>query len=183
MTVEWTAYGFDAAGSRYSPAATITSANVASLEVAWRYRTGESTDSRFATTRRIVISPDMLPCIRPPFATLAAIDMSTGACRWEVPLGSWRFAGVRHDDWGSLVLGGPIAAAGGVVFQAGTLDRAIRAFDTRTGRKLWRAELPAGARMTPMTYVAGGRQYVVVTAGGGKEFGQGGSVIAYALPR
>lgn len=137
----------------------------------------------YVMRRRIVISPDTLPCIRPPFATLTAIDMNSGARRWEVPLGSWSFAGVRHDDWGSLVLGGPIATAGGVVFQAGTLDRAVRAFDTRTGRELWRADLPAGARMTPMTYVAGGRQYVVVTAGGGKEFGTGDYVIAYALPR
>ncbi|HEY8310464.1 MAG TPA: hypothetical protein VIG47_07905, partial [Gemmatimonadaceae bacterium] len=77
-----------------------------------------------------------------------------------------------------------IVTAGGVVFQAGTLDRAVRAYDVRTGGELWRAQLPAGARMTPMTYVSArdGRQYLVVTAGGGKEFAAGDYVMAFALP-
>jgi len=46
-----------------------------------------------------------------------------------------------------------------------TLDRAFRAFDVETGKELWKASLPAGARATPMTYEAGGRQFVVIAAG------------------
>src|SRR2546427_4231089 len=45
-------------------------------------------------------------------------------------------------------------------------DRHLRAFDETTGRELWSAGLPAGAQALPVTYLAGGRQYVVVAAGG-----------------
>ncbi|MDQ2891461.1 MAG: PQQ-binding-like beta-propeller repeat protein, partial [Gemmatimonadota bacterium] len=138
----------------------------------------------YVMRRRLLIGPDSVPCIKPPFGTLTAVDMSTGARRWEVPLGSWPAGGPRNRNAGSLSLGGPIVTAGGVIFQAGTLDRQVRAFDVSTGRELWHAQLPAGARMTPMTYVSArdGRQYMVVTAGGGKEFGAGDYVIAFALP-
>ena len=56
--------------------------------------------------------------------------------------------------------------ASGLVFIGATLDRMVRAFDVETGRELWKAPLPAGARATPMTYEAGGRQYVVICGGG-----------------
>jgi quinoprotein glucose dehydrogenase len=134
--------------------------------------------------RRLLIGADSVPCVKPPFGTLVAVDMSTGQKRWEVPLGSWPTGGPGHENWGGIVLGGPIATAGGVIFQAGTLDRAIRAYDVSTGKELWHAQLPAGARSTPMTYVSAGnnRQYVVISAGGGDEFGIGDYVMAFALP-
>ena len=89
-----------------------------------------------------------------------------------------------HESWGGFALGGPIVTAGGVVFQAGTLDRQVRAYDAKSGKELWHAQLPSGARMTPMTYISArdGRQYMVVTAGGRKEFGAGDYVMAFALP-
>ena len=63
-------------------------------------------------------------------------------------------------------LGGPIVTASGLVFIAAANDDKLRAFDVLTGRELWRASLPAGGQATPMTYVAGGRQFVVIAAGG-----------------
>ncbi|HWG33245.1 MAG TPA: pyrroloquinoline quinone-dependent dehydrogenase [Gemmatimonadaceae bacterium] len=134
--------------------------------------------------RSLLVGPDSVPCVKPPFGTLIAIDMSTGARRWEVPLGGWPTGGPGREKWGGLALGGPIVTAGGVIFQAGTLDRMVRAYDAANGNELWSARLPAGARMTPMTYVSGrdGRQYMVITAGGGKEFGVGDYVMAFALP-
>lgn len=59
-----------------------------------------------------------------------------------------------------------------------------RAFDVETGRELWHAALPAGGQATPMTYVAGGRQFVVIAAGGHSRLGTrlGDAVLAYALP-
>ena len=73
--------------------------------------------------------------------------------------------------------------AGGIVFIGATLEHAIRAFDIESGRELWKADLPAGARATPMTYEAGGRQFVVIAAGGGGPFGAGDAIIAFALPK
>jgi quinoprotein glucose dehydrogenase len=85
---------------------------------------------------------------------------------------------------GSPNLGGPIVTAGGLVFIAATVDQQLRAFDVDTGRELWRGALPAGGKATPMTYAAGGRQYVAVAAGGdgGDIFGKGDEVVVFALP-
>ena len=79
-------------------------------------------------------------------------------------------------------LGGPILTAGGLVFIGASMDHFIRAFDIETGRELWKAELPAGARATPMTYVINGRQFVVIAAGGNEDWGKGDSIVAFALP-
>jgi quinoprotein glucose dehydrogenase len=147
----------------------------------------------FVMRRRILLGPSGLPCTKPPFGALVAIDLRTGQKRWEVPLGDLspltrgepaRAAAANRAPLGSVNLGGPIMTAGGVVFIAATLDRAIRAFDVETGRKLWEASLPASARATPMTYqvTSGGKQYVVICVGGGEEFGRDDQVIAFALP-
>jgi quinoprotein glucose dehydrogenase len=65
------------------------------------------------------------------------------------------------------------------------VDQYARAFDMATGKELWKARLPAGGQATPMTYMAGGRQFILVTAGGNMlmrtKFGD--YTIAYALPR
>jgi len=127
--------------------------------------------------RRLILGPTGLPCTPPPFAALVAVNLSTGAIAWNVPLGT--MGGFP----GSPNLGGPIVTAGGVVFIGATLDRQFRAFDVETGKELWNATLPAGARATPMTYEAGGRQFVVIAAGGGGPFGTGDAIIAFALPR
>ena len=61
-----------------------------------------------------------------------------------------------------------MVTAGGLVFIAATKDEKLRAFDKRTGAVLWETALPAGGYATPATYEVGGRQYVVIAAGGGK---------------
>jgi quinoprotein glucose dehydrogenase len=135
--------------------------------------------------RRILLGPSGLPCTRPPFGALVAVSLATGTIVWDVPLGTMPTptgAPPAPADWGSPNLGGPIVTAGGLVFIGATLDRAIRAFDVETGRELWIAPLPAGARATPMTYEAGGRQFVVIAAGGGGPFGAGDAIVAFALP-
>jgi quinoprotein glucose dehydrogenase len=127
--------------------------------------------------RRIIIGPAGVPCTPPPFGSLVAVNLGTGAIQWNVPLGT--FGGVP----GSPNLGGPIVTAGGLVFIGATLDRGFRAFDVESGRELWTTILPAGARATPMTYEAGGRQFVVIAAGGSDVWGTGDAIIAFALPK
>ncbi|GAC1653116.1 MAG: glucose/quinate/shikimate family membrane-bound PQQ-dependent dehydrogenase [Gemmatimonadaceae bacterium] len=145
----------------------------------------------FVMRRRILQAPSGAPCTKPPFGSLVAIDLRTGATAWDVPLGDLKpLASApppKEDDSrvpsGSPNLGGPIITAGGLVFVAATLDHAIRAFDVATGRKLWEAPLPAGGRATPMSYQIGDTQYIVICAGGGEVFGVGDYVVAFALGR
>ncbi len=134
--------------------------------------------------RRIIRGPSGLPCTPPPFGTLVAVSLRSGEIAWNVPLGTFPTpdGGNTPREWGSVSLGGAIVTAGGVVFIGATIDRAIRAFEARSGRELWRSDLPAGGKATPMTYEFDGRQYVVIAAGGGDVWGTGDSIIAFALP-
>lgn len=139
----------------------------------------------YVMRRRILLGPSQLPCTPPPFGSLVAVSLRTGQIAWRVPLGTLRLpdGSLGPAEWGSPNLGGAIITAGGLVFIGASADRAFRAFETQSGRELWRADLPAGAKATPMTYANAGRQYVVVAAGGGDVWGEGDSIIAYALPR
>lgn len=137
----------------------------------------------YVMRRSILFGPSGAPCSPPPFGSLVAVDLGTGAIKWDVPLGT--FAPDAAPGLGSPSLGGPIATAGGIVFIAATLDRKIRAFDVETGQELWSAPLPAGGKATPMTYLGGdGRQYLVIAAGGdGGRFGKSDRVVAFAIGR
>jgi quinoprotein glucose dehydrogenase len=141
---------------------------------------GRGLGTPYATLREVLLSPLGIPCNPPPWGVLSAIDLQAGTIRWQVPLGSRMFGLVR----GLPNEGGPIVTAGGLVFIAAAMDGRLRAFDVETGRELWSTSLPAGGQATPMTYVAGGRQYVVIAAGGHARLGTrlGDAVLAYALP-
>ncbi|HXV85481.1 MAG TPA: pyrroloquinoline quinone-dependent dehydrogenase [Gemmatimonadales bacterium] len=143
------------------------------------------TGTPFLMRRGFLLSPGGLPCSPPPWGSLVAVSLRTGQRLWEVPLGAMpNPAGqpAAQPEWGSPNLGGPIVTAGGVVFIGATLDRKIRAFDLENGRVLWAADLPAGGKATPATYAVGGRQYLVIAAGGGDRFGAGDHVVAFSLP-
>ncbi|MGH9614532.1 MAG: pyrroloquinoline quinone-dependent dehydrogenase, partial [Bryobacteraceae bacterium] len=133
----------------------------------------------YAMYREPLFSPHRLPCNPPPWGTLTAVDLKTGEKRWEVPLGSM----APGTPPGSINLGGPTATAGGLIFDAAAMDTRFRAFDSRTGKEIWSAELPASAQSTPMSYSYKGRQYVVICAGGHGKLStkQGDAVVAFAL--
>lgn len=142
--------------------------------------------TRYAMRREALLSPLGLPCNPPPWGTLAAVDLGSGELRWQVPLGGVRDIAPVPIPWepGVPNLGGPLVTGSGLVFIGAALDDYLRAFDAGSGRELWRARLPAGGQATPMTYRAGGRQFVVIAAGG---HGRGGStlgdaLVAFALP-
>jgi len=122
-----------------------------------------------------------IPCVKPPWGMLTAVDMQRGTIKWQIPLGDIPYI---HLNLGMPAIGGPIVTASGLVFIGASLDDRFRAFDTDTGKLLWEVKLPAGGQATPMTYSIGGRQYVVIAAGGYKgDSTRGDHLVAYALPR
>jgi quinoprotein glucose dehydrogenase len=156
------------------------------IEADWEYAAMRGTP--YAMRRRILLSPKRVPCTPPPFGSLVAVNVETGAVTWRVPLGApgpLAPAGgaAAGASLGSPNLGGPIVTAGGLAFIAATLDARLRAFDVETGRELWSAGLPAGGKATPMTYLAGGRQFVAIAAGGdgGDVWGKGDEIVVFAL--
>lgn len=121
-----------------------------------------------------------IPCVKPPWGLLTAVDMAKGTIRWQIPLGDTPWIPM---NLGMPSLGGPVVTASGLIFIAATLDDRLRAFDIESGKRLWEVKLPAGGQATPMTYAINGRQYLVIAAGGYKEDStRGDAVVAYALP-
>ena len=87
--------------------------------------------------------------------------------------------------WGAPSAGGPMITAGGLIFIGATADSRFRAYDIDTGQEVWQFELPTSAMAAPMTYEAGGRQFVVIAAGGHSWYYANGIddyLIAFALP-
>jgi len=149
-----------------------------------------------------------VPCFEPPWSRIAVIDLNTNELLWSRPVGSMKQSGPF--GWRSglpFQVGAPIRAGtmttrGGLTFLSSTMDSTVRAFNVRTGKVEWSSDLPGSGQATPMSYLSHqtGKQYLIVTipnpgwryprdpANGtytdSKSVvdGQGGYVIAFALP-
>jgi quinoprotein glucose dehydrogenase len=141
----------------------------------------------YYTATENFMSPLGVPCTPPPWGTLTAIDMDSGQVQWQIPFGQVRRFGItfpKFFGWGTSIIGGPIATAGGLVFMAASMDKKFRALDIQTGEELWQATLPYAGMAVPMSYMADGKQYVVIAAGGNRRTftEEGDAIVAYVLP-
>lgn len=139
---------------------------------------------RFTGYRRW-FDPDGYPAVAPPWGTLNAIDLDTGDYVWRVPFGEHPELAAKGMVTGSENYGGPIVTAGGILIIGATnYDRKIRAFDAANGALLWQHAMPYSGNATPITYMVGGKQYVVIGTSGSRnpKGPQGSAYVAFALP-
>ena len=132
--------------------------------------------------------PQGLPLVKPPYSRLTAIDLTTGEFAWQVPLGDGprqRVIEMGVSDPGPLGgarFTGPLVTKTllflGLNDRLGGGDPVFAAFDKATGEIVQSVEIPAGLTGTPMTYMVGGKQYIVAAFGSGAEAG----LMALALP-
>lgn len=162
-------------------------ANASGIEMGIVPQTG----TPFGAMRLRFMSPVGVPCQKPPYGTMTAIDLKSKQIVWQKPLGTVMDTGVfgiamhMPIPIGMPTIGGPMTTKSGLVFFAATQDFYLRAFDSATGEEIWKARLPVGSQGTPMTYISPktGKQYIVISAGGAQQSPERGDyVIAYALP-
>lgn len=150
---------------------------------------GAQAGTPFAINNEAFLNPLGVPCNQPPWGYMNAFDLKTGRVLWRSLLGTAERNGpLGIPSYLPLTvgvpnIGGTVTTAGGLIFVGAAADEYFRAFDLRTGREVWKVPLPAGGQATPMSYESGGRQFVVITAGGHSNVGTriGDYTIAYAL--
>lgn len=175
-------------GSAVDPETGILYVPSATSEIVVQLVEPENPDSDFNYVRGGVTSvngPQGLPLTKPPYGRITAIDLNTGEHKWMVPHGE----GIRQRivDLGILDPGpvGSTSRTGPVltrtllfIAQQDGRRSVMRAFDKETGAVVHEIDLPSVPSATPMTYMAGGKQYIAIALGGGTD----ASVVSYALP-
>jgi quinoprotein glucose dehydrogenase len=150
------------------------------------YELGRQRGAPFAMTRAVMMSKLEMPCNKPPWGSMVAVDLKAGKILWRSTVGTTEDRaplGIAF-HWGTPLVNGVAITAGGVVF-TGAMDAYLRAFDAKSGEELWQGRLPVPGVANPMTYLWKGEQYVAIAAGGHSEAGAtiGDSVVAFRLAR
>ncbi len=105
------------------------------------------------------------------YGTYSAINLATGKIAWQ-------------NKVDQPMMGGALATAGGLTF-TGEGNGNFNAYDSRTGKLLWRYNGGAGCNSAPMSFSHKGEQFVVVACGGNAQlnFPLGDAVFVFGLPK
>ena len=113
------------------------------------------------------VAVDGWPCWQPPWSRLTAINVNTGDIAWQIPFGTVEGlpAGMNTGAPNSQ-RGGPTTTAGGLLFIGAATDRMFRAYETKTGKELWKVKTDDLIQGNPITYMGkDGKQYIAVATG------------------
>lgn len=144
----------------------------------------------------VPMNVDGLPLMKPPYGTISAIDLDTGAILWQIAHGETPDVvrnspalkgmniprtGQETYNIGTLVTKSLVIAGEGQVTTTADHPRGamLRAYDKKTGKEVGAVYMPAPQSGSPMTYMHNGKQYIVVAVSGGPYSGE---YIAYSLP-
>ncbi len=100
---------------------------------------------------------------------ISAVNYNTGKIAWQV-------------QTPQPMIGGALATAGGLLF-AGEGNGLFKAYNSASGKMLWQFRAGAGVNAPPSSYAVGGKQYIVVGAGGNTQldYPRGDAIIAFTL--
>jgi len=153
------------------------------LRNAWWLLTGRGVGERYQLSQingRTLLLNDGVPCNKPPWSEVVAVDLARGDIAWRAP------TAVGAVDAARASFGPALATASGLVFHGGTKQPLLRVHDAASGERIATFDLPAGLHAGPITYKlrANAKQFLVVAPGGhiGVDSPLGDHVIAYTLP-
>jgi quinoprotein glucose dehydrogenase len=158
---------------------------------------GDRSDMKYIGRGARVEPPMGLPIIKPPWGRITAIDLNTGDHVWMVPNGQAPDYVKNHPALAGIDLSGAgnperapllvtktllFSGDGAGLFSSGPQGggKKFRALDKKTGRTIYEMELPANETGLPMTFMTGGRQFIVVAIGARNVPAE---LIALALPK
>ena len=176
-------------GAAFDPDTSLYYIPSATSPIVIQLREADSERSNLGYSRggpRSVRGPNDLPIVKPPYGRITAINMNTGEHEWMVPHGE----GMRQKiidlgiqdpgPVGSFDRVGPFVTKTLLFIAQRDNDRnLLRAYNKATGEVIHEIEMPLGPSGTPMTYMADGRQYVLIAVGGGAD----AKLLGYALPK
>ena len=152
------------------------------------YQLTGSTVSKFVSGGRGPGRVRGLPLLKPPYGRITAIDLNTGEHLWWIPNGDAPDFVTSHPDLEGLAIPNPGHPAHATKLVTKTLlmygegrgaGARFHAHDKTTGERIGTVDLPAATNTVPMTYMHGGRQYIVLSVGGRTY---SGSHVALSLP-
>ena len=142
------------------------------------------------------VTVEGLPLMKPPYGRITAIDLDKGDIAWQIAHGETPDAIKNHPALKGLTIPrtgrpgllGPMVTkslvicgeAGIATTPSGARGAMLRAYDKQTGVEKGAVYLPAPQTGSPMSYMLGGRQYIVLAIGGGSY---GAELVAFRLPR
>ena len=160
-----------------------------------KYVRGQASNPANPKAPPVPLTVQGLPLVKPPYGRITALDLKTGTLAWQVAHGETpdnirnhpALRGItiprtgRQGRIGTLVTKSLLIAGEGGVFTLpdGRRGAMLRAYDKATGKDAGAVYMPAGQTGSPMTYMLGGQQYIVVAISGQ---GFPGELIAYRLP-
>ena len=134
---------------------------------------------------QILLDKDGYPATKPPWGGIAKINLESGSTTWKKKFGK------RIDEDGNTIadgdknFGGLMTTKSGLIFSTGTPDKFIYAIDTKSGKELWKYQLPYAGSAPPISYMFNGCQYIVTQATGGVFVGfeakKGDMIAAFKL--
>lgn len=129
-------------------------------------RLAPTTGTRYWTGYGYMNSSENLPAIAPPWSTITAYDLNTGATKWQIPLGnvSEMLAKGIKETGSYWPRGGPVVTASGLIVMGTLSDSMLHVYDAETGKLIWETKVPGRPQGIPAIYEVAGREYIAISA-------------------
>ena len=135
----------------------------------WLEETGEEFPYSLSTPRpsafAVTIDGQVLPCQKPPWSHLTAVDTTSGEIAWRIPVGVSESLPAEKQNTGRPGRASALVTASDLLFIAATDDNRLRALRASTGEMLWEDSLEQRGNANPMTFLdSAGNQRIAISA-------------------